>query len=132
MTAPDPVQECLKIYQEVTGLELKAVVWKRAVNHFLASGFTLDDLKLVLLHLVRENKRMNGAKFSLRLNSLLDYKYERFDSFLAEAKAVERNRVVRTEKDKVLQAWRGLPTDTQTGNTAQHVSDCLKKLKEAL
>ena len=131
-----PIEQLHACYQQVTGLEVRLMVWDRAFVDFLATGYTVEDLKLVLEHLMRENKRMNGARFSLRLNSLLDFEYMRFDSLLSEARAVQRNRVVRTPQEKALQAWRGLPTQTGTSDSAQAAGkvafEALTKLKASL
>lgn len=127
-----PLEHCLSVYQSTTHLQVNARVWEHAVQDYLAHGYTAEDLKLVLEHLLRENRRMKGAKFSLRLNTLLDWQYERFDSFLAEARAIERNRVKLDARDVVLSEWRRTPTTTRTAAGAVHVSEALKRLKESL
>lgn len=113
-------------YCEVSGLSINARVHERAFQDFLSSGFTVDDMRLVLTHLKRENKRMNGAAFSLRIDKLLDFEYRRFDSILSEAKAKNRNRVVQTPSEQVLQEWRKLPSTAGTATTAKPVKDILR------
>lgn len=125
------LERCLSVYQSLTQLQVKPLIWESALTDFLAHGYTPDDLGLVVSHLLRENKRMKGAKFSLRLNTLLDWQYERFDSFLAEARAVQRNRPRLDAKDVVLSQWRGVPP-TRTGAEAVKVSEVLRKLKQSL
>lgn len=123
-------------YTSITGLEVKKCIHIRAYADYLAHGFTLDDWRCVLLYLRLQNRRMNGAAYSLRLNSLLDFEYHKFDSFLAEARAVHRNRVVPSAREKVLNSWRGMPPETATANTAVQaksvVKDALAKLAKEL
>lgn len=96
-------------FMEETGAEPNFKVHERAYHDFVATGYTADDLRLVMRHLKAENKRMNGAKHSLRLDRLLDFDYRRFDSLLTEAKSIRRNRLKPTPpRDEVLAAWRGV------------------------
>lgn len=126
------IEELHACYCQMTHLEIRLPVWERAFNDFLAHGFTCADLQLVLGHIQRENRRMNGARFSLRLNTLLDYQYERFDSLLSEAKAMQRNRVQRTPAEKVLASRTGGESVTVTANTARPIRDVLKTMGEKL
>lgn len=125
-----PIEQLHGTYQTITGIEVRLPVWERAFMDYLAHGFTADDLRLVLGHLIRENKRMNGARFSLRLNTLLDYQYERFDAFLGEARAMERNRVKRSPAERVLAARTGGVTATATTATARPVAEVIRALRE--
>lgn len=113
-------------------MQVNPMIWEHAFSDFLSKGYTPEDLQLVLGHLLRENRRMNGAKYSLRLNTLLDWQYERFDSFLAEARAVKRNRVVRSGGDVALSEWRGVETKTAAERAAVPARDVLKKVLEGL
>lgn len=125
------IEQLHTTYQDVTHIEVRLAVWERAFQDYLDHGFTCDDMKLVLNHLMRENRRMNGARFSLRLNTLLDYQYERFDAFLGEARAMERNRVRRTPAERVLATRTGGVTATATAATARPVGDVIRALREA-
>lgn len=118
MTDIEQLHSC---YIQMTGMEVRLTVWERAFSDFLAHGFTCDDLQTVLGHILRENRRMQGAQFSLRLNTLLDYQYERFDSLLSEATAIQRNRIQRTPRQAVLEATGRV--ETKTGNTAVPVAN---------
>jgi hypothetical protein len=120
------IESCHQCYCQMTHMEIRLPIWERAFSDFLEHGFTVEDLQMVLGYLMRENRRMNGAKFSLRLNTLLDFEYRRFDSFLSEAKAIQRNKRVTKPADKALDEWRGLPTKTGTDNTARTAGDVLR------
>lgn len=126
------VEHLHHLYQDMTHLQVHLQVWEMAWADFLAHGYNDNDLALVLTHLLAENRRMKGARFSLRLNTLLDWQYERFDSLLSEARAVKRNRVVRSPRDQALSEFRRTPSTTQTQTAALPVSECIKKLKECL
>jgi hypothetical protein len=125
-----------KCYCQMTHLNIRLPAWERRFAAFLAAGYTVDDLQTVLGHLLRENKRMNGAHYSLHLDRLLDFEHAKFDILLAEAKARQRSRPKRTHQERALQEWRGLPTKTGTSNTAQPAGSIaaalLKKLKESV
>jgi len=99
---------------------------------FLSTGYTVDDLRLVLEHLKRQNRKMSGAQFSLRLNTLLDFEYMRFDSLLSEARAVKRNRVVVTPRDRILATRTGGVTETKTTMAAQTAGAILKGMADSL
>lgn len=116
----DTIESVHTCYCQMTGLQVNQRVHERAYADFLAAGYTVADLELVLGHIKRENRRMAGASFSLRLDRLLDFDYRHFDSILSEARALQRNRVVRTPRQEVLQQLRKLPDteNTTTANTA--------------
>jgi hypothetical protein len=128
MTEIESLHAC---YTQMTHVEIRIQVWERAFADFLEHGYTCDDLQLVLGHILRENRRMQGAKFSLRLNTLLDFEYMRFDSLLGEAKAIQRNRIMRSPKQAVLEATGR--AETKTANTAQHVArlEVIQALRKA-
>jgi len=86
------IEQLHNCYVEQTGLQVNLRVHERAWMDFIEHGYTVDDLRLVLQHLKRENRRMECCQFSVRLDRLLDFEYRHFDSMLAEARAIERNR----------------------------------------
>ena len=61
VNAVESVHAC---YCSCSGLSVNLMVHSHAIVDFLAHGFTEDDLRCVLLHLKRENARMNGASYS--------------------------------------------------------------------
>jgi hypothetical protein len=122
------IEKLHRAYTETTGLQCNLRVHERAFADFLAHGFTTDDLICVLKYLMRENQRMAGAKFTLRLDRLMDYEYRHFDSLLSEARAGQRNRVKPAPKAETLKSWRGLPTQTEHGAPCRRVGDILRNL----
>lgn len=105
---PESAKVIHSAFFEESGAEPNYRVHERAYHDFISTGYTVADLRLVMQHIKSENKKMNGAKHSLRLDRLLDFDYRRFDSLLTEAKAIRRNRIPKpTEKEKTLTAWRG-------------------------
>ena len=131
-----PIESIHACYCSCSGLSVNLMVHSRAIVDFLAHGFTEDDLRCVLLHLKRENARMNGAAYSLRIDRLLDFEYRRFDSLLSEARAQQRNRVVRTPAERVLATRTGGVLPTRTGDTSRAAGEvarvALVALKETL
>ena len=98
------LQAIHSVYCIESGMSPTYAVQERAYHDFLSKGFTVDDLRLVLRHLKRENQRMNGASYSLRVDRIFDFDYRRFDAFLSEARATNRNRrPAPTAKDNVIQ-----------------------------
>lgn len=62
--------------------------------------FTPSDVTVAVEHLMRFNKRSDGAKFAIRANKVLEP--ETFSCLVAEARAVLRNRrPAPTEREKV-------------------------------
>jgi hypothetical protein len=121
------IEQAHKCYCDLTGLVINLRVHERVISDFLEHGFTVEDLELVLRHLKRENARMSGAAYSLRIDKLLDFEYRRFDSLLSEARAHKRNRVVRTPADRVMAQFRG-HDETTTGSTPQAVRAVLRQM----
>lgn len=124
MNAVESLHAC---YVSCTGLAVNLRVQERAFSHFLSVGYTEDDLRCVLCYLKRENKRMKGAAYSLRLSKLLDFEYRHFDDLLSEARAKERNRVVRTPAQRVVAQFRGY-TETKTGPPVKTAGEHLKAM----
>jgi len=117
-------------FTDEIGAEPNYRVHERAYYDFLAAGYTADDLRLVMQYLKLENKRMNGAKHSLRLDRLLDFDYRRFDSLLNCARAVKRNAVLPpTPREVVLHEFRR--TAPEPNGKCKHVGEFLKSLREA-
>jgi hypothetical protein len=131
-----PIESLHACYEQMTHLQIRLPVWERRFSAFLSAGYTVDDLQLVLGHLLRENRRLNGAHYSLRLDRLLDFEHAKFDGLLAEAKAMQKSRPKRSHQERALQEWRGLPSKIRTANTAQAAGSIaaalLKKLKESV
>lgn len=92
-------------------------VWERAYADFLDKGYTCADLVMVLAHIVRENKRMNGAAYSLRQNKLFDFEYMHFDALLNEAKGKARNRRPAPTPRQVVEELRNRVVDPETSST---------------
>ena len=126
-----PIESLHIAYQNVTGLEVRLPVWERSFSDFLAHGFTESDLVLVLTYLKRENKRMNGAAYSLRLDKLLDFEYRHFDGLLSEAKSKDRNRIRTTPAKRVVAQFRGC-TETHSAPAARTVGEILKGVVQSL
>lgn len=117
-------------FSEEIGAEPKFKVHERAYFDFIATGYTADDVRLVIRHIKSENKKMNGAEHSLRVDRLLDFDYRRFDSLLTQAKAIRRNRIKpASEKEKTLTAWRGCEPVGGNGN-GRHVSEIFKNMRD--
>lgn len=131
-----PIESLHACYQQMTHLEIRLPAWERRFAAFLSAGYTVDDLQTVLGHLMRENRKMNGAHYSLRLDRLLDFEHAKFDGLLAEARAMQNSRPKRTHQERALQAWRGLPTQTGTSDTSKPIGtiavEALRKFKESL
>jgi hypothetical protein len=108
-------------------------VWERAYADFLDKGYTCADLTMVLAHIQRENKRMNGAAYSLRQNKLFDFEYMHFDSLLNEAKDKARNRRPLPTAKQQVEQLRERVIDKEESSTMRltpgcHISDVLKTL----
>ncbi len=117
------LHECFCKY---TGQSPKFAIHERAWADFVAKDFKLADLEIVLWFLKRQNNQMQGAKFSLRLDKLLDFEYRHFDAILSEARAVHRNFKPATAKQTIMEAWRptvGAPLGN--GNT-RHISELIR------
>jgi hypothetical protein len=127
MTSPESI---LAVFAELTGQTPRLMVHQPALLDFIAHGFTAEDMRVVLLHIQRQNRRMSGAKFSLRLDRLLDYEYRHFDGLLSEAQAQNRNRPKPpTPREQVLAQLRPqVTTDTGTG-TAKSITDVMRTLR---
>ena len=89
-------------------------------------GFTPDDLKLVLQHVLSYNKTHKHAPMKVQVHKLLG-DLEIFASILAEAKAKERNRVKPpTPKESILESWRPTNGERVSGANCHRLSDFLK------
>lgn len=122
---PAMIQECHKVFCAETGTEPNMAIHQRAYADFISKGYTPDDLRLVIWFLKRENKRMNGAKFSMRLDKLLDFDYRHFDGLLCEAKPVWRNTKPVSAKTQVLQQFRRT-SEPDGGPAPRIVKDVMK------
>lgn len=126
----DTITDLHACYCRMTGLEVKQAIHERAWFDFIAKGFTGDDLRCVLEYLLAQNRTMKGeARFSLRLNRLLDFTYEHFDSILAEARAKEKNRrPKRTAASQALSEFRGRPEPEAAGRPPMTAGEILRKV----
>lgn len=111
-------------YVESTGLEVNPMVHHWTYSNLLFHGYTPEDVKTVVRR-VQELNRRQEFKRSLGVTKLLG-DVERFDETLAEAKAIERNKVQRSAKDRVVAQWQRLPAPEEAA-----IPRCVS-LKEAL
>ena len=111
------LHEC---YVRLTGYEIRLSIHERAFYEFAKAGFTPDDLRCVLEFLKAQNKKRD-CKYDLKIHKII-YDLERFDSFLGEAKAIERNRVKRTANQSIMESWRPPTGEAPVTGTARHVS----------
>ena len=98
------LQELHVCFEKITGQSLRYSLQQRLWWEFNNEGFTMQDLICVIQFFQRSN-RNNTFKYSLKIHSILG-DLSRFDSFLGEARAQERNRKpAKTPKESVLAAW---------------------------
>lgn len=119
-------------YCSMTGRHVTYRIHESVFADFIKKGFTEHDLRIVLAHLLSENRRMRGARYSLALDKLLDWEYRHFDSLLSEAKAKYRNHRKPTPRDKALAAYMK-PVDPELAPQplmARSVKDVLRKVLE--
>lgn len=113
-------------WTEVTGQTVNARATERIWWEFSRADYNENDLELVLRFMLRSNKR-NEYQYRINVLSVVG-DIEKFASIHAEAAAIERNRrKVRSEKEKVLQAWR--PIVGEGGGTD---SQAVKSFREVL
>lgn len=103
----------------------KFAIWEREWHAF-SQHYSVDDLRCYLEFLQRENKRMNGAAYSLSLHRILDSEYKHFDALLSLAKAAERNRRVITPREQVLQSFNPVVGEVAPNNVVSF-KEALKK-----
>jgi len=126
----DTPQSVHAMFCQETKTEPTYRVHERSYYDFQAYRFTAEDLKLVIRHLQRENRAMNGARYSLRVDKLLDFEYRHFDSLLSEARAKERNRhKIKTAAEKTLQQFRPVVVESPVTepDTTQTLKDILRR-----
>lgn len=126
------ISEVLASYTKITGRDANAVVHDYGCGCFLMAGYSPADMETVCKYLMRQN-RQSGRDFqaSLRLDRMFG-DLARFDSLLAEAKAVFRNRIKPpTPRDQALREFRGCDQRTETG-TAIDAKAAIQKLKASL
>ncbi len=117
-------------FSEELGAEPKFRVHERAYCDFISTGYTAADVRLVIRHIKSENKKMNGAAHSLRVDRLLDFDYRRFDSLLTQAKAIHRNRIPPpTPKEATIQAFRGGTVEVSNGKP-RHISEVFNEMRK--
>lgn len=117
MNPQETPQEVHKAFCACTGTQPNYRVHERAYVDYLSYGYTAADLILVLKHLLHENRRMNGAAYSLRIDKLLDFEYRHFDAVLSEARAVSRNRRGAPTPKQVVQSQREQVIDPEQAST---------------
>lgn len=99
------IAELHQVYEASTGLHLplnKAFAREYQWSLWLAEGYTVDDLKLVVAHLKRSYREyaVKMCRFSSLIGDL-----ERFSEWLAEARATARNtRPAPTPRQQILAA----------------------------
>lgn len=126
------IASLLLVWQQLTGQPLNMLAMQRMFYDYLAIGFTEDDLRCVLEHLNRENRKMKGrAAFAIRAHRVVgDLEY--FGSMLGEARAMQRNQVKRTPAERILATRTGGVTETKTGDTARPAKAVVKNVLEKI
>lgn len=108
----------------------KFAIWEREWHAF-SQHYSIDDLRCYLEYLLRENKRMNGAAYSLSLHRILDSEYKHFDATLSCARAAERNRRVITPREQVLQSFSPVVGEVALNNVVP-MKEALKRAVNGL
>lgn len=100
-------------YCEATTFELKlAYDRERSWFEFIKAGFTRDDLKMVIFHLVKGIQKGERREGCLRFRNLIQ-RLDLFEEELNLARAFQRNFKQPTAKEKALQQLRpGEPMPT--------------------
>lgn len=125
------IASLLLVWQQHTGQPLHPALMQRMFYDFLQSGLVEDDLRCVLEHLVKQNRKRSEAKYRCRIVAhKIVGDLELFASLLGEARACERNQVKRTPAERVLATRTGGVTATATGDTAKPVREVLRAMKE--
>lgn len=127
MTADiNPILESVySTYCALTGMRPNFKVWERDFYGFVQAGYTPDDLRCVLVWILRENRKYD-AKFrrSNSLMKLLGNEFKTFDSYLSEARATERNLKPVLPKQQIINQFRGF-SERETHETAKRVGEII-------
>jgi len=114
-------------YTRLTGRAAPIAIYDASLFPFVRAGFTADDMRTVVEHMLRENKR-NHFQYGLKLSPLLN-DLQRFNDLLEEAKAKNRNcRPAPTAKEKALNQLRPALGENLTSTGALTVKDILRKV----
>ena len=105
-------------------------VWERDLFEFTQAGYTADDLRCVLIWIMRENKKRDFQR-SNSLKKLLGDEFRTFDSYLTEARAIERNHKPASPKAEALKSFRGF-SEADTAVCARRVGEVLNGIASNL
>ena len=122
----DQIKSLHACWCAVTGQELNARATERLFYELWKMDFTVDDLQTVLKYMLTYNRKHPACPMKIQVHKCLG-DLSVFASVLAEAKAIERNRIKSpTPKQQVLQSFR--PTVEELGNgRVHHISELLRK-----
>lgn len=128
----NPIEALQFAWNKASGQILHAALTERIFFEANKMSITPDDVRCVVEHLKRFNKRSDGAKFRINCYKVMG-DLECFASTLAEARGAERNhRPAPTEREKVLESFR--PTvDAEnipipTSSVGVHISTLFRKV----
>jgi len=127
-TDPQPIiAEVHRIYSSLTGTSTNLRLWERDLFDFVQAGFTPQDMEQVLIWIMRENKKASEPRYQ-KSTSLLkligDLRF--FDSYLAEAKASNRNHKPLSAKERALRELRPAMSEPNGNGHTRHISEILK------
>ena len=126
MTNPTKqIEALIDAYNKLTNGVARAKIYECAAWNFLNSGFSVEDMELVVRWIQRENSR-NDYKHSLDLRRLLS-DLERFNDLLSRA-TVWQAANTRTPKQAVVDNFRGF----RAGNDKQVLKSVGEIIKGAI
>ena len=123
------IQEMHAAWESASAQEVNYRATERIFYEAHNMGFTPDDLKIAVKHLIRFNNRSEGAKFRINVFRVLG-DLESFAALVGEAKATDRNRrPAPTPKDKVIQLREHVinPDEAPVNDTSVPVKELLKR-----
>jgi hypothetical protein len=123
----DKIHQVQSVWCDLTGQIIKPRALERMFYEFVAIGFTSDDLRCVVQHMQRANKRMKGAAFTFRVHRVVG-DLEWFASMLAESRAKERNlKPGHTPKQQALQKLRPVVEEPLLPANCIHIKEALRR-----
>lgn len=123
MNTQESIFSLINLYNQLTGAVAKPMVYEATAFGFLRAGFTVDDLKTIILYLQAYN-RTNAMKMSLDLRILLG-DLERTNDILSRAKSRLGRQT--TPAQQVTNEFRRF-TAEDTNIAAQNVSEVMARM----
>lgn len=124
------IQSLITAWNSATGQQVNQRAVERIAWEFLDMGFTENDLRLVVKHMLSFNRKHPDCPLKMQFHRVVG-DTERFASMLAEFQAKERNRIKPpSPRETALNQLRPV-VEAQTGTgTAMTVKEVLRKVAQ--